>query len=238
MREISRRLLIAGLRQQELAEEAEEARRRFALLVEVSGALASASSVDGALEAVARLVVPYLADGCVVEVVEEDGTPRRVAVAGQLDASESYMAVPLVAADGRTLGSFTFLVNSRRPSQSKDLVFAEDLARRCALAVENARLAREVLRRERLEGVLLAARTASHMLNNQLTLTTGYAEMLATNDALPAHLRTLAIKALDGATEAARTLERLQHVTRLEEVDGGGPRGTILDLDRSIAVSE
>jgi hypothetical protein len=84
----------------------------------------------------------------------------------------------------------------------------------------------------RLQGALLAARTMEHYLNNQLTATVGYCEMLAHNDGLPAAARQQAQLALQGAENATDTLARLVRVTRLEE-DAGLTGPSVLDLQRS-----
>ena len=57
----------------------EKTEESFEFLAEASVQLASALDYDATLARVARLAVPTLADRCVVEVVEEDGTLRRVA---------------------------------------------------------------------------------------------------------------------------------------------------------------
>jgi PAS domain S-box-containing protein len=67
----------------------------------------------------------------------------------------SVMIVPLVAR-GRTLGAITLVwAGSGRRHEPEDLALAEDLARRAALAVDNARLyreaQREIAKRERAE---------------------------------------------------------------------------------------
>jgi PAS domain S-box-containing protein len=67
----------------------------------------------------------------------------------------SVMIVPLVAR-GRMLGAITFVwTESGRRHEPEDLALAEDLARRAALAVDNARLyreaQREIAKRERAE---------------------------------------------------------------------------------------
>ncbi len=55
----------------------------------------------------------------------------------------SVMIVPL-SARGRTLGAVTFITSeSERSYGDEDLAFAEDLARRAALAVDNSLLYRE-----------------------------------------------------------------------------------------------
>ena len=88
------------------------------------------------------------------------------------------------------------------------------------------------IERARLEGALLTARTAQHELYNQLAMTVGYAEMLADDARLPEPARELAREALAGAERAVASLQRLGQITRLEEIDQGGP-GTVLDLRRS-----
>lgn len=57
--------------------------------------------------------------------------------------------------------------------------------------------------------------------------------MLADDDRLDDGLRDIAQQACDGAEEAARIVQRLQRISRLAEVDQGGP-GPVLDLRRSI----
>jgi PAS domain S-box-containing protein len=70
-------------RAQEAAEEArreaERAGARLALLAAVSAELAGARDVESALGDLAQLVVPGLADGCIVTVIDRDGRARDVA---------------------------------------------------------------------------------------------------------------------------------------------------------------
>jgi signal transduction histidine kinase len=103
-----------------------------------------------------------------------------------------------------------------------------------AYNVDDAKRAEAALLEEtRLEGVLLAARTMGHELNNQLTRTVGYAELLANDPALPAHLRAAACDALAGALDAVALLDKLQQVARLRETDWGPDVPPTLDLPRS-----
>jgi K+-sensing histidine kinase KdpD len=60
---------------------AEDAQRRLAFLAEASAVLASSLDYEATLASVARLAVPFLADWCVVDLVDDDGTIRRVAQA-------------------------------------------------------------------------------------------------------------------------------------------------------------
>lgn len=53
--------------------------------------------------------------------------------------ARSFLMVPM-AARGRTLGAITFVSGDRRQYDGDDLLLAEDLGRRCAMALDNARL--------------------------------------------------------------------------------------------------
>lgn len=79
----------------------------------------------------------------------------------------SILSVPLLAR-GRSLGALTFLaVQPSRHYTQADLETAQDLARRAALLVDNARLYREARRSVRLRDEFLAV--ASHELKTPLT---------------------------------------------------------------------
>ncbi len=177
----------------------EEDAARF--MAEASALLAGSLDYATTLRSIARLAVVHLADWCIVDMLEADGSIRRVevATADPADAADaaklaqhppasdrnagvakvlrtgvpellpevpeaflhevarnadhlavlrrvgfrSYMGIPLVAR-GRTLGALNFI--STRPGRRygpADLALAEDLARRAALAVDNARLYQE-----------------------------------------------------------------------------------------------
>jgi len=184
--------------------EAEAARQRLAFLAEASRVLASSLDYETTLERVAQLAVPTLADWCFVDVADEDGSIRRLAVAhvdpskgdwaaelkthfsvpadaphgpptvlrtgqpeliaevsGRLELllpstgkpglleilrqidPRSWMIVPLTAR-ARTFGAITFVAaESGRRYSPADLALADDLARRAAIAVDNARLYQE-----------------------------------------------------------------------------------------------
>ena len=53
--------------------------------------------------------------------------------------AQSLLIVPM-RARGRTLGAITFVSDSQRSYDDADLLLAEDLGRRCAMAIDNARL--------------------------------------------------------------------------------------------------
>jgi PAS domain S-box-containing protein len=90
----------------------------------------------------------------------------------------SAMIVPL-SVQGRVLGAITFIsAESGRHYTETDLAFAEDLAHRAALAVENARLYREAQEVNRLKDEFLA--TLSHELRTPLTAVLGWTRLLGT----------------------------------------------------------
>jgi len=169
-------------------------------LAEASEILAGSLDYETELERVAHLIVPALADWCVVDLLAEDGTLRRLAVVHRdpakaeaaLELRHRYavlspnrghrawdvlldgkpwfdpavsetrfvakardaehlgllrhlgfaaeMILPLVAR-GRTLGVITLvLADASRHYGPGELALAEELARRAALAIDNARL--------------------------------------------------------------------------------------------------
>ena len=61
--------------------QADEGRMRMEFLSEVSATLAQSLDYDETLRRVARLVVPRLADWCVIHLVGDDGAPRPAAIA-------------------------------------------------------------------------------------------------------------------------------------------------------------
>ena len=180
---------------------AEDAQARFAFLAESSRCLADSLDYETTLATVARLALPQFGTWCIVDVIEPDGTIRRLSVIHpdrrkqrlarrlhlrhppmstdligaprvmrtgrteiDVDVSDaelirtsrdpehllilrtlgtkSFMIVPLIAR-GQTLGAITFLnADGDRRYGTTDIVLAEDLARRGAMAIDNARLHR------------------------------------------------------------------------------------------------
>lgn len=201
-----------------------EERQRF--LAEASALLVSSLDYTQTLQHVAQLVVPRLADWCVIDLLEDDTLkriavvhrdPARVALAEELrqrfpvDRNAPYgvaavirtgrsellpvipdevlaraaahhqelldllrglglrssMVVPLVVG-GRIFGAITFVsAESQRTFDAADLRLAEDLARRAAVAVDNARLyhaaQQAILARDEFLSI------ASHELRTPLT---------------------------------------------------------------------
>jgi PAS domain S-box-containing protein len=185
------------------------------LLIEAGAVLATSLDQATTMEQIARLTVPRLADLCVIDLRDEDGSIREVAVAAAephipgaleelrarfpLDPDGEHpvaqvirsgepvllaqMTAPLLSsfaqgsehakfmidngyrsavvapllARGRTLGALSVLrLGAGEPYTEDDLDLARELARRAALAIDNARLFSQLRRVERrLEAVLV-----------------------------------------------------------------------------------
>jgi hypothetical protein len=83
----------------------------------------------------------------------------------------------------------------------------------------------------RLDGVRLAARTLEHHLTNHLTLTVGYAELIAEDPELPERLREMARQVLESAQAAVESVRRMRQVDSLSLIDQGIPGGPLIELN-------
>lgn len=129
----------------------------------------------------------------------------------------SFLMVPM-SARGSTLGAITFVSDTRREYDAADLLLAEDLGRRCAMAVDNARLyaASEEARRAAEEArtvATLTARRAEELLD-EANLARYEAE--AANGARKAFLGTI-------SHEFRTPLTAVQGYADLLTDEGAGP---------------
>jgi PAS domain S-box-containing protein len=161
--------------------------------------------------------------------MEAKGAARRhLEILRRLSPSSS-MVVPLLA-QGRVLGTLVFNVSlTRRRYGPTDLSFAEEVARRTALAVDSARLYREAHRSNQLKDEFLAM--LAHELRNPLAPALNAMEIMkqypAEDDALRMSRDILERQVL----HMARLLEDLLDVSRItrgkimlrkEDVELGG----------------
>ena len=87
--EEERDLLLA--REQLARVEAVRARRRLALLAAAGTTLSASLDFEATLEGIARLAVPELADWCLLDILEEDGSVNQLAAAHADPARESLL---------------------------------------------------------------------------------------------------------------------------------------------------
>ncbi|MBD2043345.1 PAS domain S-box protein [Microcoleus sp. FACHB-672] len=126
---------------------------------------------------------------------------------------KSAMCVPLTAR-GRTLGAICFVsAESGRQYGMADLTLAEELGRRAAFAVDNARLYREAEEANRMKDEFLA--TLSHELRTPLSAIFGWARLLRGGQ-LDAATSARAFEAIErNARAQTQLIEDLLDVSRI-----------------------
>jgi CheY-like chemotaxis protein len=160
--------------------------------------------------------------GTMHAVAETAATQRQPAT----DAN--IIAVALVH-EGQLLGTLALGTrDTKRTFGREEAETMETMGTLCAAGLA-------ALERARLEGVLLAARTAQHELNNRLGVVLGYAEMLAEYPGLPDSMNELVSEIVSGAKELAETVDQLRRVTRIRETPRPSLTGPTLDLHESVA---
>ncbi|MBI3967291.1 MAG: GAF domain-containing sensor histidine kinase [Chloroflexi bacterium] len=141
----------------------------------------------------------------------------------------SMMTVPMIRQD-RVLGAFLFAMgDSARRHCVHDLTLAEDLARRAAVAVDNARLYRQAQEAAQARNTLVS--TIAHDLRTPLTSIKGYSRLLLHPPsellAKDPNWRSETLGRIDRqADRMVRLMDELVDVSRLQS-------GHRLDLDRA-----
>lgn len=115
-------------------------------------------------------------------MVKAARSPENLAILRALEIG-SFMTIPLLAR-GLVLGAITYVSPNHGDSFSaEDLALAEDLAARCAIAIDNSRLMQDVkeAKADAEESNLVKMRflsTMSHELRTPLNAIAGYADLL------------------------------------------------------------
>ncbi len=201
-------------------------------IAEASSVLAGTLDYDLTFQNLARLAIPYLADVCIIDTLEEERVIRRIAAhmnvtketlaqrlqeispdpsrsrpvvkviqSGQPEMREnvpdelleaiardnehiellrslgyrSHLVLPLVARD-HPLGAISFISMESRHYTPRDIVLAEELARRAAVAIDNAQLYREAQQALEIRDHFLSI--AAHELKTPITALLGHAQLL------------------------------------------------------------
>ena len=79
-RQVAEQMLLSALRERGFAEDADAARRRATFLAEAGRVLAESVDQNSTLLALTRLALPTLGAWCIVDILEEDGLIRRLAI--------------------------------------------------------------------------------------------------------------------------------------------------------------
>lgn len=167
------RLLVVANRDSERAAWARELERRFP---------PSADSPSGFPHVIRTGQSELISDVGEVLGQEQHFDPEQLQLIRSADLRSSICA-PLIA-HGRTLGAITFVTGaSGRRYTPHDLAFAEEIARRAAVAIENARLYEEAQRALTEAQTALALRDqflslASHELRTPLASLSGYLQLV------------------------------------------------------------
>jgi PAS domain S-box-containing protein len=145
----------------------------------------------------------------------------------------SYLCVPLIVA-GRAIGALILATaESDRRYTDDDLRFAEDIASRAALAVENARAYEEMQRANRLKDDFLA--TLSHELRTPLNAILGYARLargrMISGDKLN--------RALDTIERNSTTLTQMvEDILDVSRISSGKMRLNVQPIDLPLILHE
>jgi PAS domain S-box-containing protein len=156
-------------------------------------------------------LVPEITDEMLAATIRDPEQLRAIRELGL----RSYMGVP-VAARGKVLGAITFIAaESGRRYDSRDLAVAEDLARRAAVAVENARLYQALREADRRKDEFLA--TLAHELRNPLAPIRNGLEVMKQSGADPGqvrHAREVAERQVDHLTKLVNDLVDVSRIAR------------------------
>lgn len=209
--------------------EAEAARTRAAFLADASLVLSSSLDCKKTLPEVARLAVPALCDGLVIELLSSDGAAveraaafgREVPSAASGDSGRaepgagcSRMVVPIVAR-GQNFGSIRFFAEEPGRFGPAELDLAAQLGRRVGAAIDNARLYDQAVTAVRVRDDFLSI--AGHELRTPLTPILIESQMLVRTaaSAKPDKVAARADKLVRNSRRMAMLIDELLDVSRI-----------------------
>jgi len=222
----------------ELTTERQQREDAQRFLYEASSILSVSLDYEITLWTLARAGIPHLADASLVDMIQDDGSVKRMAVAhsqsekesalwntescpgganviltGKPELTDSMICVP-VNVRGKTIGTITLLLEreDRRYNQF-DLALAEDLADRAAIALDNATLYTKELEANRLKDEFLAI--VSHELRTPLTPILGAIYKLRASRSQDTDLQTALEMIERNAKAQAIIVEQLLEVSRI-----------------------
>lgn len=182
------------------------------LAARLRSSYASKNVVYGASDTVARGTTYTLNDVPeeLLKAVGRDDDHRNVLLAMGI---RCFVSVPMTS-QGRTFGVITFLGTGHRSGfEPHDVALAEELARRAALAVDNARLYRSAQEANRAKDEFLA--NLSHELRTPMTAILGWAHLLQLGDLEPDQV-DLGLRTIRQSGEAqAKLIDDLLDVSRI-----------------------
>jgi signal transduction histidine kinase/ActR/RegA family two-component response regulator len=189
---------------------------------------ASAQRPDAPARSGAPVLIPVVPDDMFVSVASGDG--ERIDLAHALGL-RSYICVPLVV-HGRTMGALTLVTaESRRQYADDDLQFAQDVAYRVALAIDNAQAYTDAQAANRLKDEFLA--TLSHELRTPLNAILGYARLLRMG-MMPSERQASALETLE--RNAAALTKIVEDVLDVSRIISGKVRLEIQSIDVTAVV--
>jgi PAS domain S-box-containing protein len=154
---------------------------------------------------------------------------------------EAVMITPLMGR-GRVLGAITFVGGGpRRSYDEDDLMLAEELGRRAAIALDNARLYHQAQDASRAKGDFLAV--ISHELRTPLNAIMGYSDLLDAR--ISGDLTEKQRRQIDRIRASARhLLQLIEEILSFARIESGGDevRPELVDastlIDEVVAVTE
>jgi PAS domain S-box-containing protein len=183
---------------------------------EVSDRYATDANATSGVPAVVRSgrseLYPEISDEMLAAVARDEGHLELLRTLGM----RSAMIVP-IHAHGHTMGAITLIgAESGRQFSAQDLPIAEELARRSALAIENAELFQAAASANRAKSEFLAS--MSHELRTPLNAILGYTSLLAdgiTGPVIPAQQEQL-LRIRASATHLLGLIDEVLSFSRLE----------------------